>query len=133
MALAESSGIIVSGYLTRLFGIKKAMIVSFAISLVGGVLILSLGGLSKVLMALFVGVAQVGISAGFNLVYLINSDVFPTLFTATAMGFCNFVARVLTTTSPLIAEMPGPIPMIIYCGFCVGGLLLTNRLEILNN
>lgn len=57
MAMAESSGIIVSGYLTKFFGIKKAMIISFGISLVGGVLILFVGGLSKILMAFFVGIA----------------------------------------------------------------------------
>lgn len=51
-------------------------------------------------MPTFVAVARVGISAGFNLIYMMNADVFPTLFAATAMGICNMLARIITILSP---------------------------------
>ena len=42
--------------------------------------------------------------------------MFPTLFAATAMGLCNFFARVATIFAPLVAEIPGRTAM---CAFTV--------------
>jgi len=36
------------------------------------------------------------VSGAFVIVYVATVEVFPTLFCATAMGFCNFGARFLT-------------------------------------
>jgi hypothetical protein len=37
--------------------------------------------------------------------------LFPTTVAATTAGVCNIFARILTTLSPLIAELPQPYPM----------------------
>ena len=56
---------------------------------------------------LIVSFACYGIASSFNLVYVVHSDIFPTLFSATAMGICNFVARIMTCFAPEVAEIPG--------------------------
>jgi len=98
--LAEGLGIVISGIFSKVFQIKAAMILSFMISFVGGLFILISGVRGIEWMPVFVGIARLGISACFNLIYLANSDVFPTLFAATAMGVCNLLARIVTVLSP---------------------------------
>ncbi len=93
-------------------------------------MILFFGQNSVFLMPIFVGVARIGISAGFNLIYLMNAEVFPTLFAATAMGICNLLARIITILSPQVAEMPGATPMVIYSLFCIGGISTTYFLKL---
>jgi Na+/melibiose symporter-like transporter len=91
---------VISGAFTKFFNKKQALILSYAISFLGGLMILFFGESSIFLMPIFVGVARIGISAGFNLIYLMNAEVFPTLFAATAMGICNLLARIVTILSP---------------------------------
>ena len=50
--------------------------------------------------AFFFVLTKIGITGGFVIVYVATVDVFPTLFCATAMGFCNFGARVLNILAP---------------------------------
>lgn len=40
--------------------------------------------------------------------------MFPTLFAASAFGICNLTARIFTIFAPLVAEIPAPLPMIIF-------------------
>lgn len=63
-------------------------------------MILFFGESSVFFMPIFVGFARIGISAGSNLIYLMNAEVFPTLFAATAIGICNLLARIVTILSP---------------------------------
>lgn len=80
-------------------------------------------------MPLFCMIARIGISSLFNLIYVSNVDLFPTLFAATAMGICNFLARIFTILSPQIAELEGSLPMVLYSLLCIGGLFLSILLE----
>ena len=52
-----------------------------------------------------------GITMAFNLVYLIVSELFPTIFRATAYGVCNVPGRLITILSPLVAQLPGLLPL----------------------
>ena len=47
-----------------------------------------------------------------------NSYFFPTLFAATAMGACNFLARVSSAFSYIVSEMDEPTPMYIFTSLC---------------
>lgn len=77
-------------------------------------------------MPLFVLVANFGIAAAFNICYISNIDTFPTLFSASAMGICNFFARVVSIASPEIAEIqPITIPIFIFAAFAMGGCVLS--------
>lgn len=70
----------------------------------------------------FVVITKLGIAGGFNLVYQAALDVFPTLFCGTAIGICNFFARVISIFAPIVAEQPAPLPMIILTGMSVIGI-----------
>ena len=42
--------------------------------------------------------------------------MFPFFKRTTAVGICNFVARLITIFAPLVAELDRPIPMYIFLG-----------------
>ena len=67
--------------------------------------------------------------------YISIIELFPTLFTGTVSGVCNFVARMGTIFAPLVAEVAPPYPMLIFislmllaCGTSYG-LIIGNELE----
>ena len=67
-------------------------------------------------------VAKFGVAAAFDIVYVSHADTFPILFSATALGFCNFFSRVFSALAPLISQMDEPLPMIL---FTIAALLVT--------
>jgi len=99
-AAAEIIGILAGGICSKFFGVKFGFMASYLASLIGGLTIIMLGSTYNFLMPLFVGVARMGVSSCFNLLYIINAEIFPTLFSATAMGICNFLARIVSIMSP---------------------------------
>lgn len=105
-------------------GIKKTFSLLFSCSVIGGLLIIFIGQNNESLMPIFVVITKFGISGGFVNVYISTVDVFPTLFCGTALGFCNFFARVLTIVAPQVAEREPPLPMIVLCSLCFGGIIL---------
>ena len=56
---------------------------------------------------------KMGMGASFDLVYLANVDVFPTMFSGSAVGICNFIGRACTTMAPQVAERSPPFPMLL--------------------
>ena len=111
---AEIGGIIGAGVLYQKFGIKISFSLLFFASVIGGFLILIFGEAHKDLMPAFIMLARIGTSGAFNVVYISNQDVFPTLFKGSAMGYCNFFTRIFCTLAPQIAEKPNPLPMVIF-------------------
>ncbi len=115
---------ICGGAMYSKLGIKKSFTLLWGISTVGGLIIIFLGADATFWMPVFVVITKFGISACFIIVYVATVDVFPTLFAATALGFCNFFARVLTIVAPQVAERPPPLPMIVLTCLCFGAALL---------
>ena len=105
-------------------GDKKAVALGFLISLVGGILILSLGDKLDQYMPVFILIARFGIGMNFNTFFISMASIFPTLFVGTAFGICNFIARGLTVVAPFVAEIQEPTPMIIFCLIQAVGLIL---------
>ena len=62
---------------------------------------------------------------GFMAIYIATVDIFPTLFCSTAFGTCYFFACVISTLSPMVAEIAEPFPIVIYscCNIC--GLVIS--------
>jgi len=119
--------IIISPFIYQKAGIKIGFFSLFALSAFGGILILTWGLHSKstwVFPALVL-LASFGMSAGFNLCYAVHSHVFSTLFGATAMGICNFAARIATIFAPMVAEIKGPLSMYIFSTLCCVSLVLS--------
>ena len=59
-----------------------------------------------------------GTVATFNIAYISNARLFPTLFGATSMGICNMTARVATIGAPLVAEVRGVFPLWVVFVLC---------------
>jgi hypothetical protein len=75
-------------------------------------------------MPLYIAIAMFGNSAGFTVVYSCMQDVFPVMFCATAIGICNFTARLLTCFSAEVAELQPPLPMEMFSGISAGAILI---------
>jgi hypothetical protein len=108
-----------SGFIFKWIGVKKSLIYAFSVATVGLALICFWGYAATNdhgqtwTLPILVLVSKIGISSAFNAVYLGNSVLFPTLFTATSMGICNIFARTASIFAPLVSTIPGVFPMYI--------------------
>lgn len=69
----------------------------------------------KELMPFFVLLVRFGSSLNFTSCYIIQIDLFPTLFLGASFGICNVFARTVSIGAPLAAEIPEPYPIVIFC------------------
>lgn len=51
----------------------------------------------------------------FNIGYVSVARLFPTQFVSCVFGIVNFVAHLITVGAPLVAEMPEPVPFVVFC------------------
>ena len=122
--IAEVFAYIGSGFLINIFGVKLSYIISFILAAVGGVLLVIFFNAEGALIAVFVLFAKFGISFAFNLCYLATPQMFPVALCTTAFGICNIFARLATILSPLIAELPDPVPMSMFTIICIASAFL---------
>ena len=120
-SFSEVVAYIVSGLFYDRIGVKLSLVLSFGISTVGGILILAWGlqHQSSTLFFIMFLFAKFGITCSINICYAANSYFFPTLFAATAMGICNFLARLVSASSYIISQLEEPVPMILFTGLCI--------------
>lgn len=74
--------------------------------------------------------AKVGNAVTMGTCYNSNSYLFPTLFAATAIGVCNFIAKFLTIIAPILAQQDQPLPMVVFAAVSIGSLALVQFLEV---
>lgn len=98
--VAQLIAIVLAGIMYKKTGLRISFSVLLLVSLCGGFFILIFGHEATNLMPLFVGICKFGVSGTFVLLYVSTVDVFPTMFTATALGFMNFAARIFTILDP---------------------------------
>lgn len=117
---SEVVAYIVAGLFYLKIGVKLSLILSFAISTLGGILILCWGldHQDSTLFFVFFLMAKFGVACTFNINFTANSYFFPTLFAATAMGVCNFGARLTSAFSYPISSLDEPWPMLMFTTFC---------------
>ena len=127
-SVADLVGTALSAIFYDRFGVRAAFLLCLVFSIMGGTAILLFNYFTG-WMPLFILFAKLGVSSTFNLVFLANADLFPTLFSATAIGICNFFARLSTTAAPLIAERPEPLPMILYLIANFGAVYCASQLR----
>lgn len=120
--VSEILAYFLSGLFYERIGVKLSLIVSFVISALGGGLLLvwGLGHEESTWFFVFFLLAKFGVTCTFNINYSANSYFFPTLFAATAFGFCNFLARLFSALSFIVSGLDEPIPMYIFTGLCIG-------------
>ncbi len=74
-------------------------------------------------------IGKFGLSGAFNIVYLANS-IFPVLYATTTMGICSLFSRGVTIFAPMIAEIEGPYPMMVYGGMAGISMILSFFLNV---
>ena len=122
--IAEVLAYIGSGLLMNVFGVKLSYICAFILAAAGGILLVIFFNAEGALIAVFILFAKFGISFAFNLSYLATPQMFPVALCTTAFGICNIFARISTIMSPLIAELPDPVPMSIFSVICIATAFL---------
>lgn len=142
-ATSELVGTMASGLMLIWFDARLCLRVSYLLSAVGGMLMLSFlkqtnfyhteqHTFSTAQMLQFGGlvlIVKFGNSAAFNILYCVTSSMFPTLFSITAFSISNFLARSCTFFSPQIAEIQSYFPIgLMTCLFLVSAVL-TNFLH----
>ena len=60
---------------------------------------------------------NLGVVIAFDVAYLINAQLFPTVLLATAYGVCNILGRFISIFSPIVAKLPHPIPLVVLAIF----------------
>jgi len=110
---------LLAGPLYKKLTLKPALVSYMVLTSAGSILILSFSETSA--FPVFVLMARFGLASSFVSLYIANADVFPTLFSATAFGACNFVARFATSFAPSLAEVEEPVPMLTCLSLAVFG------------
>lgn len=81
-------------------------------------------------MPVFVCFARFGVSSVLNIAYLSNVDLFPTLYSATALGICNCVGRAATVLAPYAAEINNVnVPIWMFLFMTALGMLLSQLIQ----
>ena len=68
---------------------------------------------NDILLATLIMFNNFGVTSTFDIAYLLNTEMFPTIFLGTAYGFCNIIGRFISIMSPIIAKIVHPYPLII--------------------
>lgn len=103
-AVSEVAAYMISGALYDKIGTKMSFIGSYIIAIIGATFYIFLGETNKSLIPLMILGSKFGISGAFNTVYLANG-VFPTVYSSTTFGLCNFFARLVSMLAPQFAEL----------------------------
>ena len=116
LGVADLLSYAVAGVLYRFLGAKWSLVTAYAISSIGGIIVVA-WGLAHQESAAFVGLiffSRIGISFAFNIIYVSHAPLFPIMFATTSFGVCNFLARIFSAFSSLFAGMSEPTPMILF-------------------
>ena len=121
---------VISAIVFERVGIRGTLSAANAWSTLGGVVVLFYGlhHQQSWTFPIIVMLTKFGVSITFNVLYISHSTLFPVLFAATALGMCNFIARLFSALSSLLAEMEEPLPMIVFsiitCLTCILSLFI---------
>ncbi|CDW80967.1 organic cation [Stylonychia lemnae] len=127
-SMAELFACLISGVVSGYVGTKKCLFSSFLMGGVFGILIIFISPSNTLMISFCLLLTKFGVSSAFNLCFLVTAEYFPTLYSSTVFGACNVFARIMSIFSPLIAEVPAPLPMMVYTCFCFMSMLGTTLL-----
>ena len=134
-SVCEGIGYLTSGFFVNALGIRKVLVISYTLSIIGMVCLIGINTESIPLLALFVLGSKFGIAQTFNIAYAGNVLFFPTSMVATSFGVCNFFSRGATIFSPYLAELkPISISQWVFAAVCaisiVASILLKEKTKV---
>ena len=125
---------------TRFLPLKKALLVSCVLISVGSFAMMfiakemasadakNLSRTSEYFNTALILITNFGIVCAFDIAYLINAELFPTILLSTAYGACNILGRLISIMAPIAANMPQPYPLLILFIFSVLCAILSQML-----
>lgn len=115
-SVSEITAYACSAIIYSVLGINRSLFFSFGVAFCGGSALLAYGlaHQQSFIFPVLVLVSKFGIACAFNIIYVSHASIFPIAFAATALGFVNFFARVFSASSPVLAQLEEPIPMIAF-------------------
>jgi hypothetical protein len=99
-ALAEVFASLVCAVITKCVSLKICLFVFTLTSAFASLLLVFFGNSTGGLVSLLILFTNFGIVSAFDIAYLINLELFPTIFLATAYGCCNVLGRFISILSP---------------------------------
>jgi OCT family organic anion transporter-like MFS transporter 8 len=111
---SEIVAYILGGIAYQKIGIRFTLMTAFTISCLGSIALNIWGDSHKDLIPVMILATRFGVSATFNICYLANAQLFPSIFAGTAIGICNIFAKMSTIIAPMLAEVPDPAPMTVF-------------------
>jgi hypothetical protein len=99
-ALAEVFASLVCGTIIRFISLKLSLFIFCVISVIASFLLIFFGNGTGTLISILILFTNFGIVSAFDIAYLINIELFPTIFLATAYGCCNVLGRLISILSP---------------------------------
>jgi len=121
---ANASGGVVQSY----FGTKNAFTISYLIGCVGATALLLNWDNARIFPVLII-TSVFGVSASFNLCFIANSELIPTLLSASVFGYCNVIARLFGVFAPQAAELDFPTPEVMLIVFTIVAAILAQRID----
>ena len=121
-AFSEMSAMIFSAIIFRIVGFKKALVISFMISIAAqSILILyQENGHSNLVFSILMLFSMFGVASALNLSWIGNNTLFPASMKATSFGICSVFARMFSMGAPLFAELkPVTISQFTFIGLCL--------------
>lgn len=139
-AVAEILSSLICLFITHNIEIRKSIaffcLVSCSATIAIILLTLLLKSNSQIPETLGYLVQYTGFVTTFDLVYVIVNELFPTIYLATAYGACNIVGRAVAISSPLVARVQQPWPMVIlaiYSAICSVLPFLLIKIKVSNS
>lgn len=123
--LAEFLASVVCVFITRIIDLRKALLICCMIVCLGSVTMIFVTGnddsdkmSDNLLPAGLIMLTNMAVVVAFDVAYLVNAELFPTIVLATAYGVCNVFSRMISISSPIVASgIIPPYPLIILAVF----------------
>lgn len=130
--LAEFLASVVCVFITRIIDLRKALLICCLTVCSGSIIMIFVTGSEdsgsmkdNLLPAGLIMLTNMAVVIAFDVAYLVNAELFPTIVLATAYGVCNVFSRAISITSPMVAKaINPPFPLIILAVFAfLSGML----------
>ena len=140
-SISETAGDLTIGLIYSRIGTKATYYVCLGLATLSGILMIIYEKESHFfsenpdtaaawMFPVLVLICKFGISAVYNINYISNFDLFPSVFAVSALGFGDFIGSFVTIFAPEVAELQSTVPIIIFTSLCGITLIATTFLHI---
>jgi MFS family permease len=110
-------------------GLKKTFLTGYTIQVLGSMALIMMNDhKTSILSPMFIFLCKAGTCLTFAVCFSGNPRLFPPGIAATCLGICNVFSRGITILSPVVAEIPAPVPMGVFLGSSLLALILCSFL-----